>query len=41
MSAGCPAWFDMTGRFGPRGAHWYGSNFRIGDKAVIRSVLDD
>lgn len=35
-----PAFFDMAGRFRPSiQDRWYGGRFRIGDKAVIYSVL--
>jgi hypothetical protein len=34
-----PAFFDMAARFKPRGAHWYGQGFRIGDRAAAHIYL--
>jgi hypothetical protein len=34
-----PAFFDMSARFKPQTAHWYGSGFRIGDRAATHIYL--
>jgi hypothetical protein len=34
-----PAFFDMSARFKPQSAHWYGDGFRIGDRAAAYIYL--
>lgn len=36
-----PAFFDMASRFKPQNASWYGSGFRIGDRAAAYVYLKD